>query len=370
MLQEIPGELGAAGGDGDTEACGDAGGAGAQLESMAGDGDAEAFDGGQSIGCVEAGEEENKLLAANAGNDVGFANRAAEEDGDFAEHGIATSVTVAVIEQLEVVEVEDDNSEVLSGAGVARQLDFSGSLQAAAIQELGERVDHGLAIEVKEEAGVHHPDEGEREHGAGDDVDDAAGDFDPGGHLGGHFAGDEEEGDAGELNGGIEGEERGHGAAGQARFAVGGDEQKDGGERGFNGKDGVLQSGAGAHVAGDAPGEEERQGAKDEQETEPAGAHAAADERGDADIEAAVADGRGFHENTHGEPVGKPVPAQIEHGSRKAGDVATGEPAEAAVFAILQGHAGEDDGEAGELHVLDEADGVGQHDLPSRRTRS
>jgi hypothetical protein len=378
MLQDIPGQIGTSGRDGDAEAGGDAGEVGSKLEAMVGDGEANALDGGDRGIGVEAGKDEHELFATDAAGNVGFANHGAQEYRKFAEHRVAAGVAVAVVEELEEVEVENDDGEVVAGARVTGELDFSGGLQSATIEELGERVDHGLAIEMDEEAGVHHPDKGEREDGAGDDVDDAVGDFGGWCNLRGHFAGDEKDGDAGELDGGVDAEEDGDGAARPASFAIRGGEEEKGGESGFEGEDRVLERGARAHVVGDAPGEEKRESAEDEEQTEPAGADTAADEVGDAGIEAGVANGGGFHEDAHGEPVGQPVSAEIEQGATETGDVAKGEPAEAFVGAVLQRHAGEDDGEAGELNVLDESNGVGQHDWllrvrsgqALRRTRS
>ena len=60
---------------------------------------------------------------------------------------------------------------------------------------------------MEEEAGVHHPDEGEGENGAGDDVDDAAGDLGPGCDLPRHFVGNEKDDDASGLDRGVDGEE-------------------------------------------------------------------------------------------------------------------------------------------------------------------
>ena len=75
----------------------------------------DAIDGAQGPLCRGAGEEEDELLAAEAGHDVLGAGRRVEGVGEGLEGAVAHLVAVGVVEALEVVDVRDDHSVAAPG---------------------------------------------------------------------------------------------------------------------------------------------------------------------------------------------------------------------------------------------------------------
>ena len=77
---------------------------------------------GEELGVLAArlGQDHRELVAADPAGDVGRADDAADAVGDLGEHGVAAEVADAVVDALEVVEVEDDQRDealVALGAG-------------------------------------------------------------------------------------------------------------------------------------------------------------------------------------------------------------------------------------------------------------
>ena len=92
--------------------------------------------------------QEGELLAADAGGEVEAALDGAHLTRHAFERGVARGVAQLVVHALEAVEVADDQAERLVGAPGALQLDVEGLLEAAPVEQIGERVAAGHVREA------------------------------------------------------------------------------------------------------------------------------------------------------------------------------------------------------------------------------
>ena len=97
---------------------------------------------GEHVGAVLVGVrgQHRELLAAHARGSVEAALGAADRVGHALEHGVAGGVPVGVVHALEAVEVADDQAERLVGAAGALELEVEHVLEAAPVEQAGERV--------------------------------------------------------------------------------------------------------------------------------------------------------------------------------------------------------------------------------------
>nr|WP_242473319.1 hypothetical protein [Blastococcus sp. TML/M2B] len=82
--------------------------------------------------------------------------------GQLAQQRVAGAVPVAVVDQLEVVEVEDGHGERLAGAQRVGQVPRGRGLPRAPVRDAGERIGVGGVAQLPGQAALHL---GEREHG-------------------------------------------------------------------------------------------------------------------------------------------------------------------------------------------------------------
>ena len=94
---------------------------------------------------ARAVEEQGELVAAQAGRGVALAEAAAETVGDRAEQLVARVVAVAVVDGLELVDVEQEHADA-GPAAVQRVL--QPVVEERAVGELRERVVESLALEL------------------------------------------------------------------------------------------------------------------------------------------------------------------------------------------------------------------------------
>ena len=92
-------------------------------------------------------DDDGELLAAVAGGLVGRAADAAQAGAERLEHAVAGEVAVAVVDRLEVVDVEQDQPGRLGVALVPRDGGAEQLLQAAVVREPGQLVGDGLAAQ-------------------------------------------------------------------------------------------------------------------------------------------------------------------------------------------------------------------------------
>ena len=97
---------------------------------------------------VGAGQDQGELLAAGACRGVAVADRAAKLRADPLEHPIAEWMPVALIDRLEIVEVEGDEGEGLLFQRGLVQLATQDLLEPAVVGELGQRVGLGEVAEL------------------------------------------------------------------------------------------------------------------------------------------------------------------------------------------------------------------------------
>ena len=143
-------EDGVFGGDvGESYAGGERYGDAAVLELERLDGGADALGGLESVLAVVAGEQGDELLATDAGADIAGAEVFGEALRDAGEGGVAAGVAVAVVDLLEVIEVEQEEGErevVAAGDG---DLAGGGERESAAVEQAGEDVGAGLQLELQ-----------------------------------------------------------------------------------------------------------------------------------------------------------------------------------------------------------------------------
>src|SRR5688572_8919057 len=106
----------------------------------------------------EAGREDGELVAAEARDQVIGSQRTRERLGDGDEDAVAYRVSIPVVDRLEVVHVSDGDDE--PGA-VWSQPFAARALEGAAVPDVGQRIDGGLAagvVELRLEAGEARPE--------------------------------------------------------------------------------------------------------------------------------------------------------------------------------------------------------------------
>src|SRR5690606_37344345 len=91
------------GADGDVAAAG--------LDVGLGEGGADAFGDIERAGDIRLGQQHDELLAAEASGGVDVADAALDDTGGTAEHVVAGLVAEAVVNALEVVEIDDEERE-------------------------------------------------------------------------------------------------------------------------------------------------------------------------------------------------------------------------------------------------------------------
>ena len=111
--------------------------------------------------------EDRELVAAEAGHEIRLADRPGDALGDADEEGVAGGVAEAVVDDLEVVEVdEQDGGRALLDAAMATrrrgQDALQGQLEHAAVGGAGQRVTLGEVLDVLEEDGVSEVERGHR----------------------------------------------------------------------------------------------------------------------------------------------------------------------------------------------------------------
>ena len=97
-------------------------------------------DEGIHVGRARGGQDRRELVAADPSADIGLAERPRERRGERSQEPVALLMAVAVVRQLEVVEVEEDERD--AAAVATRPGGFAGELRVerAVIEEAGERV--------------------------------------------------------------------------------------------------------------------------------------------------------------------------------------------------------------------------------------
>ena len=93
----------------------------------------------RSLG-IDVGDEHEELIASEPGHDVGRAHGVAEPVGDDAQELVAGRVAVAVVHELEVVEVDEEDGDRLLAAPGARDRLLEVLLEEEAVGQVGERV--------------------------------------------------------------------------------------------------------------------------------------------------------------------------------------------------------------------------------------
>ena len=95
------------------------------------------------VGERRLGQDDRELVAADAAGDVGRAHDVADALGRLGQHGVAGEVADAVVDRLEVVEVEDEQREPPVVALRAGDLARERLVEVAAVVQAGERVEVG-----------------------------------------------------------------------------------------------------------------------------------------------------------------------------------------------------------------------------------
>ena len=119
------------------------------------------------LGRARAREEHRELVAAEAGEDVVGAQDVAQARAELGEHGVARVMAERVIELLEAVDVDDQESERLSACARAGQVRAELVAELAAVGEAGELVRRRLAAGLVEAADLADGERGaghRREH--------------------------------------------------------------------------------------------------------------------------------------------------------------------------------------------------------------
>jgi hypothetical protein len=113
-----------------------------------------------AIGPVENDEE---LLAAEAGDDVAGPEPLEEDRAERAQDLVPQLVTVQLVERPEVVEVEEDHRDrwrLVAGTVASGEQSLDRRVEVAAVEEAGQRVAHRRLLGGRVEAGV-----GDRQRG-------------------------------------------------------------------------------------------------------------------------------------------------------------------------------------------------------------
>jgi hypothetical protein len=96
----------------------------------------------------DVAEQHGELVAAQARGDVVGAQHAGDAGGDVAQQGVARGVAEAVVDDLEVVEVEEQHRDVLIVLAGGGKRALQPLLEQRAIGEAGERVVEGLVAQL------------------------------------------------------------------------------------------------------------------------------------------------------------------------------------------------------------------------------
>ncbi len=104
------------------------------------------------LALVDVRQDDRELVAAEARDGVGAPQTAAEDVGDGRDELVAGAVAERVVDVLEVVEVEREHRA--AGAVALRRGELAGELllEAAAVEERGDRVVVGEVLELALEA--------------------------------------------------------------------------------------------------------------------------------------------------------------------------------------------------------------------------
>ncbi|MDB4946968.1 MAG: hypothetical protein JWP97_6502 [Labilithrix sp.] len=111
---------------------------------------------------VHAGEDREELLAPVAADRVGDAQRSAEPFGHHAEDLVACGVAIGVVDLLEVVDVEDGQTEPPGVASLLGELARADLLDRAAVPHAREHVDRRFHLELAMRGGELELRVGER----------------------------------------------------------------------------------------------------------------------------------------------------------------------------------------------------------------
>ena len=105
---------------------------------------------GDLVGGVRIGprQDQGEFLAARAGRGVAIAHRVAKLGTHALEHPVAEGMPMALIDRLEVVEVEGDQGDSLPLQCGPLQLAAQDLLEPSVVRELGERVGLGEVAEL------------------------------------------------------------------------------------------------------------------------------------------------------------------------------------------------------------------------------
>ena len=103
-------------------------------------------------GLVEIPQQHDELVAAEPRHQVGGAHLAGEHHGDRLEHRVAGGMAMAVVDRLEAVEIEVDQDRAGRVALHIGERALQFALEAAAIDEIGERIDLGARLQCRHAA--------------------------------------------------------------------------------------------------------------------------------------------------------------------------------------------------------------------------
>ena len=108
------------------------------------------------VGVLERrlGQDHRELVAADAAGDVGRADDVADAVGRLGQDAVAGEVADAVVDRLEVVEVEDDERQAAAVALGAGDLAGERLVEVAAVVQAGERVEIGELAGLAKAPGV------------------------------------------------------------------------------------------------------------------------------------------------------------------------------------------------------------------------
>lgn len=93
-------------------------------------------------------QENDELVAAEAGHGIDFAHQAMQAAGDGNEHGVARRVAVGVVDVLEVVQVEQQQRNKVAAAPGERERPLHPVGEQATVGQAGQRVVMGKVTEL------------------------------------------------------------------------------------------------------------------------------------------------------------------------------------------------------------------------------
>ena len=100
----------------------------------------------QCTGLVGGRQDRQKLFSAIAGDHVGLAQPLANAQRHFAQHGVSGQVAIGVVDALEVVDVQHQESQRFPLAPSARAQRWQQVLQGTAVVQTGEAVVRGQGV--------------------------------------------------------------------------------------------------------------------------------------------------------------------------------------------------------------------------------